>query len=107
MYDKATSEFVLFAKGLKQLATVGEIFHSTREDLYTVVTWLDDNGNEYLPSYNPDGTNKPLNECTPVPQPAQWSSELDENSLGLVEHEGKYYFKDEADVGNYNLPVYL
>lgn len=29
------------------------------------------------------------------------------HSLPIVEHEGKYYFKDEADVGNYNHPVYF
>lgn len=30
-----------------------------------------------------------------------------EHSLHIVEHEGKYYFKDEADVGNYNHPIYF
>ena len=30
-----------------------------------------------------------------------------EHSLPIVEHEGKYYFKDEAEVGNYNHPIYF
>ena len=73
MYDKATNSFVLFSRGLKQLATVGEIFHSTREELYSVVTWLDDLGNEYLPSYNADGSPKKLTECDPVPPQSTWN----------------------------------
>ena len=72
MYDKASATFVLFARGLKQLATVGEIFHSTREELYSVVTWLDDEGNEYLPSYKENGEAKPLAECDRVPDQSTW-----------------------------------
>ena len=72
MYDKATATFVLFARGLKQLATVGEIFHSTREELYSIVTWLDDDGNEYLPSYKENGEAKPLTECDRVPPQSSW-----------------------------------
>ena len=72
MYDKSLATFVLFARGLKQLATVGEIFHSTREELYSVVTWLDDEGNEYLPSYNQNGEAKPLPECDRVPPQSTW-----------------------------------
>ena len=72
MYDKALATFVLFARGLKQLATVGEIFHSTREELYSVVTWLDDEGNEYLPSYKENGEAKPLAECDRVPDQSTW-----------------------------------
>ena len=72
MYDKATATFVLFARGLKQLATVGEIFHSTREELYSIVTWLDDDGNEYLPSYKENGEAKPLQECDRVPPQSTW-----------------------------------
>lgn len=72
MYDKATATFILFARGLKQLATVGEIFHSTREELYSVVTWLDDDGNEYLPSYKENGEAKPLSECDRVPAESTW-----------------------------------
>ena len=30
-----------------------------------------------------------------------------ETSLPIVEHEGNYYFKDEAEVGNYNHPIYF
>ena len=30
-----------------------------------------------------------------------------EHSLSIIEHEGKYYFKDEAEVGNYNHPIYF
>ena len=30
-----------------------------------------------------------------------------EHSLPIVEHEGNYYFKDEAEVGNYNHPIYF
>lgn len=73
MYDKASATFILFARGLKQLATVGEIFHSTREELYSVVTWLDDDGNEYLPSYNENGDAKPLAECERVPPQSSWN----------------------------------
>ena len=29
------------------------------------------------------------------------------HSLHIIEHEGKYYFKDEAEVGNYNHPIYF
>lgn len=107
MYDKVTGEFALFSRGLKQLATAGEIFHSTQEDLYTIVTWLDDKGNEYLPSYDSNGKPKPLAQCDPVPEMSTWSSEgaTIEDALPVVEHEGKYYFKDEADVGNYNHPI--
>ena len=72
MYDKASATFVLFARGLKQLATVGEIFHSTKEELYSIVTWLDDDGNEYLPSYKENGEAKPLSECDPVPPISMW-----------------------------------
>lgn len=72
MYDKTSDTFVLFSRGLKQLATVGEIFHSTREELYSIVTWLDDDGNEYLPSYKENGEAKPLSECDPVPPISSW-----------------------------------
>ena len=72
MYDKASATFVLFSRGLKQLATVGEIFHSTKEELYSIVTWLDDNGKEYLPSYKENGEAKPLSECDPVPPISMW-----------------------------------
>ena len=72
MYDKASATFVLFARGLKQLATVGEIFHSTREELYSIVTWLDDEGNEYLPSYQENGEAKPLAQCDRVPDQSTW-----------------------------------
>lgn len=30
-----------------------------------------------------------------------------EHSLPIVEYEGSYYFKDEAEVGNYNHPIYF
>ena len=72
MYEKATNSFVLFSRGLKQMATVGGIFRSTSEELYSVVTWLDDLGNEYLPSYNADGSPKKLTECDPVPPQSTW-----------------------------------
>lgn len=30
-----------------------------------------------------------------------------DHSLPIVEYEGRYYFKDEAEVGNYNHPIYF
>lgn len=35
------------------------------------------------------------------------TNELQEHSLPIVEHDGKYYFKDEAEAGNYNHPIYF
>ena len=35
------------------------------------------------------------------------TNDVTEHSLPIVEHEGRYYFKDEAEVGNYNHPIYF
>lgn len=29
------------------------------------------------------------------------------NGLPIIEKDGVYYFKDEADVGNFNNPIYF
>ena len=64
--DYNNGTFNVHSKGLKKIANSGDIFKPATDELYTVVTWLDDNGNEYRPEYNADGTPKELSKCTPV-----------------------------------------
>lgn len=100
-FDKGTKYFNVYSRSLPTIGTKGDVFKATTEELYTITTWLDDSGNEYLPSFNEDGTPKDLSQCTPVESlPATISEESN-----IVEHEGKFYFKDEFEVGNLNHPI--
>lgn len=100
-YDKSARTFNVFSRSLPTIGTKGDVFKATLEELYTITTWLDDSGNEYLPAFNEDGSPKDLSQCTPVDAiPAVISEESN-----IVEHEGKYYFKDEFEVGNLNHPI--
>lgn len=58
--------FSVWAKSLKSISTVGDIVKPVTEEVYTVVTWLDDQGNEYLPKYKANGDPEELSNCDPV-----------------------------------------
>ena len=50
--------FSVWSRGLKTINNKGDIVRPTAEDVYTVITWLDDSGNEYLPKYKPNALRK-------------------------------------------------
>lgn len=52
--------------GLPRVLSGADVMRSTSDDYYTIVTWLDDSGNEYLPAYNENGEPKPLEQCTRI-----------------------------------------
>lgn len=58
--------FSVWTRGLKTVNNVGDIVKPVTEEVYTVITWLDDNGNEYLPKYKANGEPEELSNCTPV-----------------------------------------
>ena len=58
--------FSVWAKSLKSISTVGDIVKPVTEEVYTVITWLDDQGNEYLPKYKANGEPEELSNCDPV-----------------------------------------
>lgn len=58
--------FSVWARSLKSITTVGDIVKPVTEEVYTIVTWLDDNGKEYLPKYKPNGEPEDLSKCDPV-----------------------------------------
>lgn len=102
--DYSNGTFNVHSKGLKAIANSGDIFKPATDELYTVVTWLDDSGKEYHPAYNPDGTPKPLDQCPPVENVGRSaespSSEDDTNvekGITIIEHDGKHYFSDEFE----------
>ena len=58
--------FSIWARSLKSISTVGDIVKPVTEEVYTIVTWLDDDGNEYLPKYKANGEPEDLANCDPV-----------------------------------------
>lgn len=58
--------FSVWCRSLKSISAVGDIVKPVTEEVYTVITWLDDEGNEYLPKYKPNGEPEELSNCTPV-----------------------------------------
>ena len=52
--------------GLPRVLSGADVVRSTSDDYYTILTWLDDSGNEYLPAYNENGDPKPLEQCTRI-----------------------------------------
>lgn len=58
--------FSVWSKSLKSIPTSGDIVKPVTEEVYTVITWLDDNGKEYLPKYKPNGDPEDLANCDPV-----------------------------------------
>lgn len=59
--------FSVWSKGLRSVGTKGDIVKPIQEEVYTVITWLDDNGNEYLPKYKQNGDPEELVNCEKVP----------------------------------------
>ena len=58
--------FSIWCRGLKSISNKGDIVKPVTEEVYTVITWLDDNGKEYLPKYKPNGDPEELSNCDPV-----------------------------------------
>lgn len=58
--------FSVYSRGLISIANSGDITRPVKEEVITVITWLDDNGNEYLPKYKPNGEAEELYNCVPV-----------------------------------------
>lgn len=58
--------FSVWSKSLKSISTNGDIVKPVTEEVYTVITWLDDAGNEYLPKYKANGDPEDLANCDPV-----------------------------------------
>ena len=52
--------------GLPRVLSGADVMRSTSDDYYTIVTWLDDSGNEYLPAYDENGNPKPIEQCTRI-----------------------------------------
>lgn len=61
-----TPKLVISFLGLPRVLSGADVMRSTSDDYYTIVTWLDDSGNEYLPAYKTNGEPKPLEECTRI-----------------------------------------
>ena len=59
--------FSVWSKGLRSVGTKGDIVKPIQEEVYTVITWLDDNGNEYRPKYKQNGDPEELVNCEKVP----------------------------------------
>ncbi len=58
--------FSIWSRGLKTVSNKGDIVKPVTEEVYTVITWLDDNGREYLPKYKPNGDPDYLSNCDQV-----------------------------------------
>ena len=58
--------FSVWCRGLKAVSNKGDIVKPVTEEVYTVITWLDDNGKEYLPKYKANGDPEDLANCDPV-----------------------------------------
>lgn len=58
--------FSVWCRGLKAVSNKGDIVKPVTEEVYTVITWLDDDGNEYLPKYKPNGDPEELVNCERV-----------------------------------------
>lgn len=102
--DYENGTFNIHSKGLKKIANSGDIFKPATDELYTVVTWLDDSGNEYHPAYNADGSPKELSQCVPVEKVnrGESSASLEDNmdveeGITIIESNGKHYFSDEFE----------
>lgn len=109
-----TPKLVLSFLGLPRVLSGADVMRSTTDDYYTIVTWLDDSGHEYLPAYDAEGNPKELTHCTRInsnltltPPSGEEASIVPEvpDGIQLVEHEGKTYFSDEANKGWYSHPV--
>lgn len=109
-----TPKLTISFLGLPRVLSGADVMRSTSDDYYTIVTWLDDSGNEYLPTYDADGNPKELVQCTRINSNLTLTTpDGDETSIisnvsdgiGLIKHKGKMYFSDEADKGWYSHPV--
>lgn len=58
--------FSVWCRGLKAISNKGDIVKPVTEEVYTVITWLDDSGNEYLPKYKANGDPEELTNCERV-----------------------------------------
>lgn len=58
--------FSIWCRGLKTVSNKGDIVKPVTEEVYTVITWLDENGKEYLPKYKANGDPEDLANCDPV-----------------------------------------
>lgn len=58
--------FSIWCRGLKSISNKGDIVKPITEEVYTVITWLDDSGNEYLPKYKANGDPEELSNCERV-----------------------------------------
>lgn len=58
--------FSVWCRGLKTVSNKGDIVKPVTEEVYTVITWLDDEGREYLPKYKANGDPEELTNCDPV-----------------------------------------
>ena len=58
--------FSVWSKSLKSISAHGDIVKPVTEEVYTVVTWLDNEGNEYLPKYKANGDPEELSNCDRV-----------------------------------------
>ena len=58
--------FSIWCRGLKSISSKGDIVKPVTEEVYTVITWLDDAGNEYLPKYKANGDPEELANCERV-----------------------------------------
>lgn len=58
--------FSVWCRGLKAISNKGDIVKPVTEEVYTVITWLDDSGNEYLPKYKANGDPEELANCERV-----------------------------------------
>lgn len=100
--------FSVWCRSLKSISTSGDIVKPVTEEVYTVITWLDDGGNEYLPKYKTNGDPEELAKCervTPITKTAEESALEEDEGITIVEHEGKKYFSDEFNQGNLNHPL--
>lgn len=63
---EGTPKLVISSLGLPRVLSGTDVMRSTNDEYYTIVTWLDDSGNEYLPAYDENGNPKPLEQCTRI-----------------------------------------
>lgn len=63
---EGTPKLVISSLGLPRVLSGADVMRSTNDEYYTIVTWLDDGGKEYLPAYDETGNPKPLEQCTRI-----------------------------------------
>ena len=100
-------KFTVWSRGLRAIGTKGDISKPITEEVYTVVTWLDDDGNEYLPKYKANGDPEPLENCDRVVPftPTGEEALTNDEGIRIIEHEGKKYFSDEFEQGILTHPL--